>query len=75
MLQFQFDPFPELFTERLHLRRVLESDVAEIYRLRSDPRVLQYLDRDPCPDLETARKWIAMVSGLVDNNEAIQWAV
>ena len=39
MLEVNFDPFPELNTERLLLRRVLSTDIDLLFKLRSDQDV------------------------------------
>lgn len=33
MVTFHFHPFPELFTERLHLRQLITEDAPEIFSL------------------------------------------
>jgi ribosomal-protein-alanine N-acetyltransferase len=40
-----FEPFPELTTERLLLRRLVLSDCEQLLQLRSDEQVNKYLDR------------------------------
>jgi len=54
MLLLNFNPFPFLSTERLNLRRISDEDDKEIFFLRSDKEMLQFLDRDPAPDDEGA---------------------
>ena len=45
MLTINFNPFPNLETERLLLRRVDENDVNEIFALRSNPETMKYIPR------------------------------
>jgi ribosomal-protein-alanine N-acetyltransferase len=45
MLDPDFIPFPELQTSRLLLRRMTKADVPEIFKLRSDEKVMQYIYR------------------------------
>ena len=50
--------FPILTTERLTLRQLLESDVQEIFLLRSDKTINKFLDRKPSETLEDALNFI-----------------
>jgi len=45
MVQIQFTPFPELATARFRLRQLMKDDENEIFALRSDDFINQYLDR------------------------------
>ncbi|NDC42680.1 MAG: N-acetyltransferase, partial [Chitinophagia bacterium] len=47
MLVVNFSPFPQLETQRLILRQVVPADVHEIFFFRSNPTVLQYINKDP----------------------------
>ncbi|MBL0048892.1 MAG: GNAT family N-acetyltransferase [Bacteroidetes bacterium] len=67
--------FPELHTERLILRQVSESDVAEIFFLRSDERQLKYLDKKPATSTEEALTWIRMIEDLQQKEEGYMWAI
>jgi ribosomal-protein-alanine N-acetyltransferase len=42
MLHINFNPFPNLETERLYLRRVVVEDVEEILALRSNKELMKY---------------------------------
>jgi [ribosomal protein S5]-alanine N-acetyltransferase len=67
--------FPTLTTERLTLRQPLESDVQEIFLLRSDPRVNKYLDRQPTKTEEEALSFIKKVHDNFKNNAGVYWAI
>jgi len=75
MLLLNFDPFPSLSTERLNLRRIIEEDEKEIFFLRSDKEMMQFLDRDPAKSIDEARQWIRMINQGVNKNEFIAWAI
>ncbi|MFZ1705894.1 MAG: GNAT family N-acetyltransferase [Saprospiraceae bacterium] len=62
---------PELTTERLILRQLLDTDVQEIFLLRSDPVINKYLDRPPCKSLDDASKFIDKIK----NNGTLYWAI
>ena len=75
MLSVNFNPFPVIHTERLSLRKIAQSDVNEIFLLRSDKNVLEYLDRAPAATKEEAAVWIQKIIDLEKNNEAVTWAI
>jgi [ribosomal protein S5]-alanine N-acetyltransferase len=74
-MQIQFTPFPDLYTERLQLRQLALSDEHEIYVQRSDPRIIQYLDRPKASDLDAARLFIQNINAGVAENRAVYWAI
>jgi [ribosomal protein S5]-alanine N-acetyltransferase len=75
MLQPNFDPFPELSTERLLLRRITMEDAPEIFFLRSDQTILQFLSKEPAANLKEAEEFITRINNDIDNNDAIMWAI
>ncbi len=75
MTTLNFNPFPGLETERLILRQVGEYDADEIFLLRSDKRVNEYLDREPATSINDAIAHIKSLQEFETNNEAITWAI
>ena len=75
MLAVNFNPFPVINTEKLLLRQVEKSDVNEIFFLRSDKKVLEYLDRAPAANIQEAASWIEKINELEKNNNAVTWAI
>jgi len=75
MLLLNFNPFPFLSTARLHLRRISDEDEKEIFFLRSDKEMSQFLDRDPAQSINEARKWIRMINKGIDDNQYIAWGI
>ena len=71
MLNKALSTFPMLITERLTLRQLLESDVEEIFLLRSDTTINKFLDRKPSETLEDALNFIKNIK----NNELLYWAI
>ncbi len=63
--------FPVLTTERLTLRQLSDSDVQEIFLLRSDTLINKYLDRQPGKTLEDALGFIDKIK----NNSLSYWAI
>ena len=75
MLQPNFDPFPELSTERLLLRRIVMEDAPEIFFLRSDQTILQFLSKEPAANIKEAEDFINRINKDIDNNDGIMWAI
>lgn len=65
------ETFPTLTTERLTLRQLSDSDVQEIFLLRSDPLVNKYLNRQPTKTLEDALEFIEKIK----TNNSYYWAI
>ncbi|WP_130734550.1 GNAT family N-acetyltransferase [Flavobacterium sp. J27] len=75
MLELNFSPFPVLESERLHFRALRESDANEIFALRSNPELMQYIPRPLVTNMEEALEHIKMIQDKIDANEGINWAV
>ena len=75
MIDLNFSPFPVLETERIRLRKMTRDDADEIYFLRSDPRVMRYIDRIPAKNVEDAIIYIDDMNARMDRNEVILWAI
>lgn len=63
--------FPTLTTERLTLRELSNSDVQDIFLLRSDTLINKYLDRQPCKSLEDALAFVEHIK----NSSLTYWAI
>ena len=75
MLKLNFTPFPTLSSHRLLLREIVEEDAREIFFLRSDNQVLEFLDRDPAQSMNEALQWIQTIRLGINNNEYIAWGI
>ncbi|WP_135399107.1 GNAT family N-acetyltransferase [Hymenobacter metallicola] len=75
MTTTKFTPFPVLQTQRLTLRQLRGSDDQEIWALRSNEHVNQYLDRRPSTSLDDARNFIHAITESVQREESIYWAI
>lgn len=75
MLTINFNPFPNLETERLYLRRVNNKDIKEIFALRSNPETMEYIPRPLVKTAEDALEHIAMIDTKIENNEGVNWAI
>jgi len=75
MLKVNFTPFPILNTERLTLRRVSKTDAGDLYKLRSNKNVMQYIGRPIATTLDDALQIINVIEDLLINNNGITWAI
>lgn len=74
-LELNFTPFPELKTERLVLRRILMEDAQALFEMRSDERVMQFLDRPRAKSIADAENLIRLIDHDIENNIGITWGV
>jgi ribosomal-protein-alanine N-acetyltransferase len=75
MLQFSFDPFPTLMTERLVLRRLEDSDANDIFKLRSDQELMRYVARPLAKTGQDALNLIHQVNDGIQSGESINWGI
>jgi ribosomal-protein-alanine N-acetyltransferase len=74
-IKMNFNPFPILSTERLSLRQLNRQDENEIFVLRSDERVLEYIDIPKAESIEDARNFIDKINSNISKNESIMWGI
>ena len=76
MLEISFSPFPEIKTQRLLLRCITKSDAPELFKMRSDPEVMQWLDREPFKELSEAEDFIeTKILANLQKNDGILWVI
>jgi len=75
MLTIDFHPFQNLETQRLLLRRLENSDVKEVFALRSNPATMKFIPRPLVKNDEEALAHITMINAKIDSNEGINWAI
>ena len=75
MLEINFNPFQNLETKRLLMRRVNINDVEEIIALRGNPETMKYIPRPLVKTVEDALEHIALIETKIENNEGINWAI
>jgi ribosomal-protein-alanine N-acetyltransferase len=75
MLPINFEPFPNLVTEKLSLRQLTPEDVNELFKLRSDEKVNRFLTRNPSRTIEDAGAFINKINRGIRNNESMYWAI
>ncbi len=74
-MNLNFKPFPVLTSKRLVFRRIKRADVNEVLFLRSDSRVLNYLDKVPAKTKKDAYKFIKIVQDAEKNTDGITWGI
>ena len=74
-LHLNFNPFPQLQTQRLVLRKPVPGDVAQLHHLRSNDSVLQYLDRAKPASLDETADFLNKVIANHINGDGIMWII
>ncbi len=75
MLNFNFNPFPTLTSERLIYRKIRIEDANDFYNMRSHPKVILYLDREPENSIKEVFPIIESIESAVKNNSGIMWVI
>ena len=73
-----FTPFPEITSERLFLRKIIESDCAVILFLRSDKTVNKFIERPEnrkTKNIADAIKLIKATDEFIKTNKSITWGI
>lgn len=70
-----FPPFTDLITERLVLRELQANDAEQIFKIRTDPRVNQFIDREPSKSVDDSLKFINNILKAQNNNCSVMWAI
>jgi ribosomal-protein-alanine N-acetyltransferase len=70
-----FANLPQIETDRLLLRKMVETDVTALFAILSDPEVIKFTPRQPHQSIEDTRallhRWIA----LYEQNEVSRWGI
>ena len=75
MLTINFQPFPNLESERLVFRRLKDSDAPEVFKIRSNPERMKFIPRPILQNEEEALAMIQMMNAKIDENTDINWGV
>src|SRR5690349_10151630 len=75
MLSIDLSTFPVLTTERLVLRALRPSDAERVFALRSDPQVMQHVNRPLARTMDDASALIDLITTTVAANDAVQWVI
>lgn len=72
---FPFSDFPDLQSVRLDLKAISLEDASDIFDLRVNPAILQYIDRKQPEDIDAAKSFIKYVNDGFSNQELIFWGI
>jgi ribosomal-protein-alanine N-acetyltransferase len=75
MLSPNFNPFPVLTTKRLILRRFTYADAADLFEMRSNETVMQYIHRPLNKTIDDAVGLIDIIEDLLGKNDGITWCI
>lgn len=67
--------FPELQTERLSCRQIIDADAAILHEIWSDPEVTRYFSLEPFQSITETREMMELLNSLPRINQGIRWAV
>ncbi|MBV8388895.1 MAG: GNAT family N-acetyltransferase [Mucilaginibacter sp.] len=70
-----FPPFTNLITDRLVLRELQPSDAEQIFKMRSDARVNEFIDRLPTPNINESLKFINNILKFQSEEKGMMWAI
>lgn len=70
-----FPSFTNLITDRLVLRELQANDAEQIFKIRTDARVNQFLDREPTKSVNESLKFINNILRAQNNQDSIMWAI
>lgn len=74
-LSLNFHPFPEIRTGRLLLRRIGSRDSLRMFELRSNPLVMQYIDRPRAASVDEGHEMILKMDEALRSNTGITWGI
>lgn len=66
---------PLIETERITLRDIEDSDLSEVFAMRSDPELMRYIPRPLCISHDDAMKHIRMIRQNNSKNESVNWGI
>lgn len=72
---YHFQEFPSLSTQRLSLRKLTTEDSTSLFRLKSNPALVKYLNKHTCPSEEEAMQFIKKIDQGISEHKWIYWAI
>jgi ribosomal-protein-alanine N-acetyltransferase len=74
-LNLNFHPFPILYTERLVLKSITKNDANNIFMLRSDKKIMQFISRPMAASVHDALEYINKIQESLMSKYGITWAI
>jgi ribosomal-protein-alanine N-acetyltransferase len=75
MKKSENDFFPEIYTERLFLRKISLKDAETLFQYWSDPEVTKYLNVATFTNIKQAFNLIQLLNSIYNKKEGIRWAI
>ncbi len=75
MLELNFKPFPKIISSRLRLREISNEDVEEILYLRGTEKIMQYIGKPLCKNVDDALQHIKKITDGILNMTGIFWGI
>lgn len=70
-----FNPFPSIRTENLHIRRMNYNDIHDLFEMRTIPEMIKHVDLKLDQTVDDTKAYINKMNDGVDNNKWIIWAI
>ena len=70
-----FPLFTNLVTERLLLRELQLDDAGQVFKIRSNARVNEFIDREPATSVDKSLRFIKNILKAQFNQEGLMWAI
>jgi ribosomal-protein-alanine N-acetyltransferase len=75
MLALNFTPFPALTTDRLALRKITMDDAPELFCMRTDERIMKYIERPRPKDISDTHAFIKLIDEREKENILVTWGI
>ena len=75
MLKINFNPFPDLSTDRLILKQTTEPDFEDFFKLRSNKNIMNYIARPLAKNMDDVKLLIEKADEGLKKNERINWGI
>ncbi len=75
MLNVDLSTFTTLTTDRLVLRQLRPSDAERMFAMRSDPLVMQHVNRPMATTVAEGGVLIELINSKISANESVHWAI
>ena len=70
-----FQSFPEIESERLLFRRILQSDSKDLFLIRTDDDVMRFMDVIRFESIGDAEKWVQTADESYNKETGINWGI
>jgi ribosomal-protein-alanine N-acetyltransferase len=74
-LHIQFQPFPELHTPNLILRRLVQADAPDVFLLRSNKDLMKYIPKPLAQTVADAEALLALIEQKIQDHVGINWGI